>query len=62
MMGVIEFRDVWFRYPTQKNKFIFRGLSVKITPAETVAFVGAPGSGKSTFFHLLMRFYDVDSG
>ena len=60
--GEIEFKDVWFRYPTRKEDFVLRGLSIKINPSEKVALVGESGCGKSTMVNLLMRFYDVDSG
>ena len=60
--GEIEFKDVWFRYPTRKEDFVMRGLNIKINPNENVALVGESGCGKSTFVNLLMRFYDIDSG
>lgn len=60
--GVIEFRNVWFRYPTRKEDFVLRGLNITINPNESVALVGESGCGKSTFVSLLMRFYDVDFG
>ena len=60
--GVIEFKDVWFRYPTRKEDFVLRGLNITINPNESVALVGESGCGKSTFVNLLMRFYDVDFG
>lgn len=60
--GIIEFKNVWFRYPTRKEDFVLKGLCLKIEPNQTVALVGESGCGKSTFVSLLMRFYDVDSG
>jgi len=60
--GKIEFREVWFRYPTRKEDFVLRGLNITINPSEQVALVGESGCGKSTFVNLMMRFYDVDSG
>lgn len=62
VQGCIEFKDVWFRYPTRKEEFVLKGLSIKVNPNESVALVGESGCGKSTFVNLLMRFYDVDSG
>jgi len=62
MFGKIEFKDVWFRYPTRKEDWVLRGLNLTIESNETVALVGESGCGKSTFVSLLMRFYDVDSG
>lgn len=62
MQGTIEFKDVWFRYPTRKTEFVLRGLSLTIEPNESVALVGESGCGKSTFVNLMMRFYDPDFG
>lgn len=60
--GKIEFKNVWFRYPTRLEDFVLRGLSITVNPAESVALVGESGCGKSTFVNLLMRFYDPDQG
>jgi ABC-type multidrug transport system fused ATPase/permease subunit len=60
--GLIEFKDVWFRYPTRKEEFVMRGMNIVINPGESVALVGESGCGKSTFVNLMMRFYDVDHG
>lgn len=62
LQGRIEFKDVWFRYPTRKQDFVLKGLSLVINPEENVALVGESGCGKSTFVNLLMRFYDIDHG
>ena len=62
VLGKIEFKNVWFRYPTRKEEIVFRGLNLVINPGETVALVGESGCGKSTFVNLLMRFYDINSG
>lgn len=61
-LGKIEFRDVWFRYPTRPNEFVLRGLNITINPGETVALMGESGCGKSTFVNLMMRFYDPEYG
>ena len=60
--GKIEFKNVWFRYPTRKQDFVLKNLNLTINPGQSVALVGESGCGKSTFVNLLMRFYDVDSG
>ena len=60
--GEIEVQDVWFRYPTRKNEWVFKGLNLKIKPNESVAVVGESGSGKSTLVNLILRFYDPDHG
>ena len=60
--GKIQFKDVWFRYPTRKNEWVFRGLNLTINKNDCIAIVGESGSGKSTFINLVMRFYDPDFG
>jgi ATP-binding cassette, subfamily B (MDR/TAP), member 1 len=60
--GEIEFKNVWFRYPTKPNQWVFKGLDLKIDQNDQIAIVGESGSGKSTFINLVMRFYDPDFG
>ena len=60
--GKIEFKDVWFRYPTRKEDFVLKGLSIVVNPGESCALVGESGCGKSTFINLMMRFYDPQHG
>jgi len=60
--GKIEFKDVWFRYPTRKTEWVFTGLNLTINPNESVAIVGESGCGKSTLVNLILRFYDPDHG
>lgn len=62
VLGKIEFKDVWFRYPTRKDDFVLKGLTLTINPNESVALVGESGCGKSTFVNLMMRFYDPNFG
>jgi ATP-binding cassette subfamily B protein len=58
--GAIEFRDVWFAY--NPGEWVLKGISFKITPGESVAFVGATGAGKTSLISLISRFYDVQRG
>ena len=58
--GEIEFRDVWFAY--KENEWVLKGVSFKIGAGQSVAFVGATGSGKSTILSLICRNYDIDRG
>ncbi|KAI5294549.1 GTPase-activating protein [Ascosphaera acerosa] len=60
--GVIEFRNVHFRYPTRPEQPVLRGLNLTVQPGQYVALVGASGCGKSTTIALIERFYDVLSG
>ena len=60
--GRIEFKDVWFRYPSRKNEWVFKGLNLQIHANESVAVVGESGCGKSTMVNLILRFYDPDFG
>ena len=60
--GIIEFKNVWFRYPTRKDEWVFKGLNLKIDKNDNIAIVGESGCGKSTFTSLLLRFYDCDFG
>lgn len=41
--GQIEFKDVWFRYPTRKNQWVFKGLNLTINPKDCIAIVGESG-------------------
>ena len=63
--GRISYRDVHFAYKGADGSAedeVIGGLTLDITPGETIALVGPSGGGKSTTCSLLPRFYDVDSG
>ena len=59
--GLVEFRDVEFRYPGAEEP-VLRGISFTANPGETTAIVGGTGSGKSTLVNLVPRLYDVTGG
>ncbi len=58
--GEIEFRDVWFAY--KPDEWVLKGVSFKVFPRQTVAFVGSTGSGKTTILSLICRNYDIQKG
>ncbi len=60
-VGTIEFQNVDFIYPEGKSP-VLEHINLKIEKGETIAVVGATGSGKSTLVNLITRFYDVTSG
>lgn len=59
--GVVEFRDVSFRYPNAEEN-VLSHISFTAKPGQTTAFIGSTGSGKSTLVNLIPRFYDVTEG
>lgn len=58
--GEIEFKNVWFYYV--KDEWVLKDVSFKINANETIAFVGATGSGKTTIMNLIVRNYDIIKG
>ncbi|KAF6772426.1 hypothetical protein AHF37_07634 [Paragonimus kellicotti] len=56
--GHIEFKRVYFKYPTRNNIYVLKNFSHVVTPGQTVAFVGQSGCGKSTLLQLVQRLYD----
>ncbi len=59
--GTVEFKNVSFQYPNT-NGNVIENISFKINKGETIAIVGATGSGKTTLVNLITRFYDVTDG
>ena len=60
LKGEIEFKNVWFAY--ENEDWVLKDVSFKINAKETVAFVGATGSGKTTILSLIARNYDIQKG
>ncbi|GLJ06193.1 hypothetical protein SUGI_0033150 [Cryptomeria japonica] len=60
--GTIELKNVDFHYPTRPEVMVLSNFNLKVTGGQTVAVVGASGSGKSTIIALIERFYDPASG
>lgn len=62
-VGALQFNQVRFGYDIGHTEVrVLHGLSLTVQPGESVAIVGATGSGKSTITRLLLRFYDPQSG
>jgi len=61
--GRLELVDVGFRFPdSDSDDWVLRHVNVTVEPGETLAVVGATGSGKSALIGLLSRLYDVTEG
>lgn len=58
--GNIEFKNVFFAY--ESDNYVIKDFSLKVAAGQTVAIVGATGSGKTTIVNLLMKFYEINSG
>ncbi|TQV83984.1 ABC transporter ATP-binding protein [Exilibacterium tricleocarpae] len=58
----IELSNVSFSYPANAGKTVLNDVSLDIKEGEKIAIVGPTGSGKTTLFKLLMRFYDLQDG
>ena len=60
--GKIEFRHVYFAYPSNPEHVVLKDINMTILPGQNVALVGYSGCGKSSVIQLLNRFYDVEDG
>jgi len=62
--GIVEFRDVSFRYPdaTEDDDNVLNEINFTARPGQTTAIIGATGSGKTSALKLLLRFFDVTQG
>lgn len=58
--GKIEFKNVWFAY--QEDNWVLKNISFTINSGQTIALVGATGSGKSTIINLINRSYEINKG
>jgi ATP-binding cassette subfamily B protein len=59
--GIVEFKNVSFRYPNA-DEDVIENISFTANPGETTAIIGSTGSGKSTLINLIPRFYDATGG
>ncbi|HOJ77039.1 MAG TPA: ABC transporter ATP-binding protein [Bacillota bacterium] len=60
--GKVEFRNVYFKYYKNNEKWVLEDINLVIEPGETVGIIGSTGSGKSSLVQLIPRLYDVDRG
>ncbi len=60
--GSVEFKNVSFSYPNAAGRPVLSDINLDIKPGETVAIIGATGSGKSSLVNLIPRFYDATEG
>ena len=60
--GEIEFKNVSFSYPESSGENVLDDISFTVKQGETLAIIGATGSGKSSLVNLIPRFYDVTGG
>ena len=61
IQGHVEFKDVTFRY-VGGSEPVLKNVSFEATPGQTIALLGATGSGKTSIINLLPRFYDASEG
>ena len=59
--GIVEFKNVSFKYP-DANEPLLKNINFTAEPGKTTAIIGSTGSGKSTIVNLIPRFYDVTEG
>ncbi len=59
--GKIDFKNVWLAY-NNDDDYVLKGISFSVQPGQTVALVGATGSGKSSTINILNRFYEFQKG
>lgn len=60
VMGHLVFEDVWFSYDGEN--MVLKDIDLDVRPGQTIAILGATGSGKSSIINLIPRFYDVSRG
>lgn len=56
--GEVEFKDIYFNYPSRPDTPVLQGLNLRIPVGKSVGLVGGSFSGKSTIIALLQRFYE----
>ncbi|MDQ7093703.1 ABC transporter ATP-binding protein [Desulfosporosinus sp. PR] len=61
LKGILEFKDVSFRYPGAEEDAL-KNINFRAVPGQTTAIIGSTGAGKTTLINLIPRFYDVTNG
>jgi ATP-binding cassette subfamily B protein len=60
LLGIIEFKDVWFAY--NDENWVLKNINLQVGAGKTLALVGATGAGKSSTINILNRFYEITKG
>jgi len=60
--GTVRMKNVSFKYPDAKGNYVLNNINLDIKKGETVAIIGATGSGKTSLVNLIPRFYDAVEG
>ena len=60
--GILAIHNINFAYPAMPDKIILENFTISVAPGEKLAIVGHSGSGKSSIFSILLRFFDPQSG
>ncbi|NLC19837.1 MAG: ABC transporter ATP-binding protein, partial [Clostridiales bacterium] len=60
--GKVEFRNVFFKYYKNNEKWVLENINLVLNPGETVGIIGSTGCGKSSLVQLIPRLYDADQG
>ena len=60
LLGIIEFKDVWFAY--NGENWVLKNINLRVEAGKTLALVGATGAGKSSTINILNRFYEISKG
>lgn len=60
--GLVEFKDVSFRYSENNDEKVLEHISFTVNPGETIGIIGATGSGKTTLVQMIPRLYDASEG
>lgn len=60
--GSVEFQNVSFSYPGSSGEMVLDHISFQVNPGETLAIIGATGSGKSSLANLIPRFFEATEG